>query len=162
MTRFEKWSVLSTAAATGATGLAYLWVKYGMEPSEPWAVINHPAQPWLLKSHILVAPLLVFAVGMIALRHIWRHYRSGMLWGRRSGIVTGLSLVPMVMTGYLIQGITHELWLPVVAWVHIGTSIVFVVGVAVHAVVLARLLTRGRLDPREAVEVADEPVLARG
>lgn len=142
MTRFEKWSVLTGSAATGVTGAAYLWVKYAMEPTEPWAVINHPIQPWLLKAHILVAPLLVFAVGMIAVRHIWRHYRTGMKWGRRSGILSGVSLVPMIVTGYLIQGITHERWLAVTAWTHIVTSVLFLIGVTIHAVILARILVR--------------------
>ncbi len=150
MTRFEKWSVLIGSALTGITGVAYLWVKYAMEPVDPFAVINHPIQPWLLKAHLLVAPFLVFAVGMIALRHVWRHFRSGVRWGRRSGIVTGLSLLPMVLTGYLIQSITHEAWLGFVTLAHIVSSLLFVVGLAVHAVLLARILARGAGEfPRE-------------
>src|SRR5690606_30891762 len=98
----------TSSFATGATGLAYLWVKYAMEPTEPFAVINHPIQPWLLKAHLLTAPFLVFAVGMIALRHVWLHYRSGVLRGRRTGIISGLTLLPMILTGYLIQSVTHE------------------------------------------------------
>lgn len=142
MTRVEKWSVLGSSALTGITGVGYLWVKYAMEPTDPWAVINHPIQPWLLKSHIMVAPLLVFAVGMIVVRHIWRHYRSGMPWGRKSGIISALSLAPMVFTGYLIQGVTEPRWLSVVAVSHIVTSLIFVLGLIAHAVILARKLTR--------------------
>lgn len=140
MTRFEKWSVLISSALAAITGVAYFWVKYAMVPTEPWAVINHPIQPWLLKSHIVLVPLLVFAVGMIATRHIWRHYRSGMVLGRKSGLMTALSVVPMVVSGYLIQGVTAPSLLSIVTWTHIGTSVLFTVGVAVHSVLLTRHL----------------------
>lgn len=137
MNRFEKWSVLVTAALTALTGIAYFGFKYLMTPEEPWAVINHPLQPWVLKAHILVAPLLVFSVGMIALRHIWQHFRRGVRWGRRSGLTAAVPLAPMIVSGYLIQAIPDEGWLRVAALVHIGFSFLFTAGIAVHAVVAA-------------------------
>ena len=136
MSAFEKWSVLISSLLTGLTGLLYLWMKYLLEPAEPWAVINHPLQPWLLKAHIVVAPLLVFAIGMITLRHVWRHFRSGMRWGWRTGITSGLAVVPMVMSGYFIQGITSPGWLQGMAIAHIVVSVVYLLAVSVHAVVL--------------------------
>ncbi|HEX2249795.1 MAG TPA: hypothetical protein VHH32_05565, partial [Gemmatimonadales bacterium] len=86
MTRFERWSVWVTSLATLVTGVVYLWMKYLLVSSDPFAVINHPWQPLLLKLHILVAPLLVFSVGMVALRHVWRHIISREQSGRRSGL----------------------------------------------------------------------------
>ena len=157
MTRLEKWSVLGSSALTGVTGLGFLWVKYAMEPADPWAVINHPIEPWLLKSHILFAPLLVFAVGMIAVRHIWRHYRSGMEWGRKTGIISALSLAPMVFTGYLIQAVTEPSWLSFVAISHIVTSLIFLAALTVHAVILARRLG-GR---NEALKARNPPARAK-
>lgn len=41
--------------------MVYWWMKNRMEPLDAWAAINHPLQPWMLKAHILVAPLMVFA-----------------------------------------------------------------------------------------------------
>ncbi len=135
MTRFERWAVWTTSAATTVTGLAYLWLKYGLEPAGPWAVVSHPLQPWALKAHILVAPFLVFAVGMIVTRHIWRHIRTGVREGHRSGLAAFLSLAPMVVTGYLIQTVTHETWLRWLVVAHVVSSLVFVVGLVAHILV---------------------------
>lgn len=146
MNRFEKWSVLVSATATAATGAAYFGIEYFFEPSDPWAVINHPLQPWLLKAHILVAPLLVFAVGMIAVRHVWEHFRRSVRLGRRTGLLTAAVFAPMVVTGYLIQSVTVEAWLEPIAWAHIGASVVFSAGIAAHAAVVLR-----RRDPDNSV-----------
>lgn len=139
MTRFEKWSVWSTSAATFLTGAGFFWAKYLVEARDPWAVVNHPLQPWLLKAHILVSPLMVFAVGMIATRHVWQHYRSGVSHGRRSGILTALALGPMVLTGYLIQAVTHVGWLQAMAISHIVLGTVFALGLALHHPVMLHM-----------------------
>lgn len=139
MTRFEKWSVWSTSVATTATGVGFFWAKYLVRPTDPWAVVNHPLQPWLLKAHILVAPLMVFAVGMIAMRHVWQHYRSGVRPGRRSGITTALALGPMVLTGYLIQAVTHVGWLRAMAISHIVFGVLYALGLAIHQPVVRRV-----------------------
>lgn len=132
MTRFEKGSVLVGSAFTAGTGILYFAVKYLMEPADPWAVVNHPSQTWLLKAHILVAPLLVFAVGAIAVRHVWEHFSSRIRQGRRSGIGAAVAVLPMVITGYLIQVVTQQFWLAVVAWTHIVTGALFSVAVLAH------------------------------
>ncbi|HSE27222.1 MAG TPA: hypothetical protein VLA95_03270 [Gemmatimonadales bacterium] len=138
MSRFERWAVWTTSLLTAVTGLAYLGFKYGLEPVEPWAVINHPLQPVVLKAHIVVAPLLLFALGLITTRHIWRHWRSGAAWGRRSGVTTVLATAPMVLSGYLIQVLTAAPLLAAAAWTHIVTGVVFSVGLGLHQVVVRK------------------------
>jgi len=138
MSRFEKWAVLITAAATALTGVGLFWTKYLVISNDPWSVVNHPLQPLLLKAHILAAPGLVFALGMIAFRHIWQHYRAGLRLGRRSGIITALVTVPMVVSGYLIQAVTAPTWLEIVVIVHLVTSGVFLLGLAAHQVAMLR------------------------
>lgn len=132
MRPFPKWLLWTGSAATGVTGAAYWWMDHMMEPVGEWAVINHPLQPWVLKAHIVVAPLLVFAVGMIALDHVWKHFRGRIRRGRRSGLTTMWVVVPMILSGYLIQAVTHIGWLAVVVWLHVLTGIAFVVGLAAH------------------------------
>lgn len=136
MTRFERWSVWSTSVATAVTGFVYLWMKYLMTPVDPWAVINHPLQPWVLKAHILVAPLLVFSVGMVALKHIWRHLRSARRTARRTGLSTAIVLAPMVVSGYLVQAVTAERVLRVIAIVHIATGSLYALGLLAHQVMV--------------------------
>lgn len=132
MTRFERWAVWSSSVLTFVTGVVYLWLKYVLATDDPFAVINHPWQPVVLKLHILVAPVLVFSVGMVALRHVWRHLRSGSREGRRSGLVTLAMLGPMIATGYLIQAITAEGLLRAMAWSHIGLGLVYGLALLAH------------------------------
>ena len=142
MTRFEKWSVWVTSALTALSGIGYFWCKYLLKGDDPFAVVNSPLEPWFLKIHVLVSPLLVFAVGAITLKHVWRHFRTGIRGGRRSGILTALVAGPMIATGYLIQVITGEGWLQAIAITHIAASFVYVFGLILHQTFLGRRTSR--------------------
>lgn len=132
MSGFERWSVWSTSGATLITGVLYVWMKYLLVSDDPLAVVNHPWQPLVLKLHILVSPLLVFSIGLVALRHVWRHVTSGTLAGRRSGMVTLVALGPMILTGYLIQAVTQESLLRAMALSHIGLGLLYGVALLLH------------------------------
>ncbi|HEX6106551.1 MAG TPA: hypothetical protein VFZ26_13280 [Gemmatimonadales bacterium] len=133
MTAFERWAVWSTSIATLLTGVVYLVMKYFLVSDDPFAVVNHPWQPVVLKAHILVAPLLTFSIGLVALRHIWRHLQSNMREGRRSGLVTLTAVVPMIGTGYLIQAVTQEGLLRAMALSHIGLGLLYGLGLLAHS-----------------------------
>lgn len=139
MTRFEKWCVWTTSVITGTTGIVLGWMEWAMTPPDPWAVVNHPLQPVVLKVHILAAPLLVFSVGLIALRHVWTHFRSRMPWARRTGLTTALMVAPMVGTGYLIQVLTAPGWLVAMAIAHVVLGLVYLAGLMLHQ----RMIDRG-------------------
>ena len=132
MTAFERWSVWLTTAGTLLTGVVYWWMKDMLTPPEAWAVVNHPLQPWMLKAHILIAPLQVFSVGLITSRHIWRQYASGVRRGRKSGLISVFAFLTVVFTGYGLQVLTAESLLRVLGWVHLGVGVVYSIGVAVH------------------------------
>ena len=53
MTRFQRWFLYGSTIATAVSGITYFAMKHFLEPSDPWAVINHPLEPWALKAHIL-------------------------------------------------------------------------------------------------------------
>jgi hypothetical protein len=132
VTRFERWAVLGTSLLTFGTGAGYFWTKYLVRPSDPFSVVNHPLEPWFLKAHILVSPALVFAVGLIATRHVWQHLRCGVRAGRRTGLVLAGTLAPMVGTGYALQVVTHVGWLRALAIAHVATGTVFAAALALH------------------------------
>ncbi len=132
MTRFERWAVWSTSIATFLTGVVYLVMKYLLASDDPFAVVNHPWQPAVLKAHILVAPLLTFSIGLVALRHVWRHVLAGNREGRRTGLVTLVALGPMILTGYLIQAVTGESLLRAMALSHIGLGLLYGAGLLAH------------------------------
>jgi hypothetical protein len=128
----ERILLWGSTLVVGVTGLVYAWMKYLMDPMDPYAAVNHPLQPLVLKVHLVAAPFLVFAVGLVFMQHIWRQFRSGLTRGRRSGTSTVLTLVPMVLSGYLIQTVTSDAWLWWLAMIHLATGTLFVLGFAAH------------------------------
>jgi hypothetical protein len=124
----------SSSIATTATGIVYGWMKYLMTPADPWAAVNHPLEPLVLKLHIVTAPLLVFALGMVALRHAWMHFTLRVPVGRRSGITGALVAAVMIVSGYLIQVFTGSLVLAALAAAHVAAGLVYAAALVVHRV----------------------------
>lgn len=158
MSRFERWCIWITSAITAVTGVGLLWTKYFLETSDPWAVVNSPFQPWLLRSHLIVAPLLVFAIGLITTRHIWRHFRTAVRMGRRSGVTTALVVFPMIVSGYLIQVMTGRGWLMAMVVAHILTGVVYAAGLALHQVAIRSRRPEARTRTTAEVTAHSEPV----
>lgn len=138
MTAFERHLLRWSGWATGLTGLLYLWMKHALEPSEPWAAVNHPLQPILLKAHILVAPVLVFALGTISVSHVWRHWLCRVPGGRRTGVTLALLVGPMIVTGYLVQVLTHPGRLSFASWSHVVLGVLYLVGFTAHTTVFRK------------------------
>jgi hypothetical protein len=153
MTRFQRWLLYGSTIATAASGITYFAMKHFLEPSDPWAVINHPLEPWALKAHILIAPLMLFAVGLITTQHIWRSLKSSLPTGRHSGRTAAYVFGPLVFSGYLIQSLTSPLTLEVLAWAHLALGIVGAGAIWVHR----RTLHGRRKQRRGALPVLQLP-----
>ena len=162
MSPFERRSVWLTTAGTLVTGVIYWWMKEMLTPAEPWAVVNHPLQPWVLKAHILIAPLQVFAVGLITSRHIWRHFSMGVKKGRKSGLLAALSFLAVVVTGYMLQVVTAELLLRILAWSHLVLGIAYSIGVAAHWPATRSSQAPGQDEPRPQAATRQIPTTAVG
>ncbi len=132
MTRAEAWLTHLAALLVGGTGLAYGWMRYFAEPADPLAVVNHPWQPTLQHLHVLSAPLLVFAAGLVWRDHVWKRVRNGYPRRRRTGLVLFATLLTMIASGYLLQGADDERWYRVWVGVHLSTSCAWTVGYLVH------------------------------
>ena len=144
MSRFERWTVWASAAATAVTGLAFFWAKHLAESADPWAVINHPLEPWFLKTHIVFSPVFLFAVGLILMRHIVPHIKQKVRRGRRSGLIMVWTLIPMAVRGTLLPDVASPGWVAGLVVVHVGTGVLFVAGLAGHAVALVMRRVRRR------------------
>jgi hypothetical protein len=132
MNRLERWSVVIGSFLVTVTGVAYGWMKYLLRSDDPFAVINHPWQPAVLKLHILAAPVLVFGLGLIAVRHVVAHWLAGVSHARRSGVTAAVTVLPMVLSGYLIQAAAEATWLTIAVWTHIVTGLVYGAAFAGH------------------------------
>jgi uncharacterized membrane protein len=154
---FQKWLLWTSSLAAGVSGIVYWWMDHMMEPVGEWAVINHPLQPLVLKAHILSAPVLVFAVGLVATDHIWRHFRNDVRLGRRSGVSMMWVVGPMVLTGYLIQAVIHPGWLVFLAWLHLGSGVVYVLALLLHQVAVRRWRENGTAQTARDIRPAHLP-----
>jgi hypothetical protein len=117
MSPLERWSLHLAALATGFTGLLdglLRWFggrngEFGPEP-----------HPWLGAAqhlHILVAPALLFCLGIMVRGHLQPKLRQGGE-GRVSGLRAASLIGPMVLSGYLVQVATSPALRTCYAWVH--------------------------------------------
>lgn len=150
MSRFERWMLHGSNLLVGGTGLVYAWMIYLSRPADPYALVNHPWQPHAQHLHVLFAPLVVFAAGLVWHRHIWSHFRRGVRGRRRSGLSLLLTLVPMVASGYLIQTAVDGGWRQVWVGVHLAASGMWLLAYAGHQVPLLSSQLRRRLFPGAA------------
>jgi hypothetical protein len=137
LNRFEGWMLHISTFLLAVTGLVYAYMRYILKPSDPFAVINHPLQPHMLNWHIIAAPILVLAVGMITHAHIVWKIQIQTRIARRSGIFLIPLFVIMTFSGYLLQVISSDLR-RVVMIVHLATGgLWFILYVAHHIASLA-------------------------
>lgn len=148
MSRFEAWTAHAATLLVGGTGLAYAWMRYLVHPADPFAVVNHPLQPLVQHLHVLMAPMLVFAAGLMWHQHAWGYWRRGVRRHRRSGASMILTLVPMVISGYLIQTAADSGWRRTWAAVHLAASGLWLLGYLAHQVPVLRSYLRLTSDQR--------------
>lgn len=154
MNGFERFLLWTGALGTFATGAVYAWMKYLLTTDDPYAVIHHPLQPLMLKLHIVFAPVLVFSIGVVFTQHIWKQWRSRRPAGRRSGLVTGLTVIPMVFSGYLIQVVTGDTLLAWLVGIHLVAGTLYFGMFASHQTLMQVRERRRRKELRERMRVA--------
>jgi hypothetical protein len=159
MSPFERWLIHISTLLVGGTGLVYAWMLYFVRPIDPYAVVNHAWQPQTQHLHVLAAPLLVFGVGVIWRRHVWAHWTQKVRRGFLTGVTLGLTLVPMVASGYLIQTAVDPAWRKAWVVVHLIASGLWVMGYLAHQVrpVLAWLRRRRLPAAGEAYRLGTRP-----
>jgi hypothetical protein len=164
ITRFERVLTHGSTAVVAGSGVVYAWMKYFMTTDDPYAVVNHPLQPWMLDLHVAAAPLLVFALGFIAQTHIMAHLARGPgRPGRATGLIAVSCVLPMIATGYLIQIFTNETAHRASVWVHLTTSAAYTGVFLAHVVSSRRLAARRRTlgAPVEADDSGAAPAMER-
>lgn len=122
-----------TVALTAITGVVFAGMKYFLDTADEFAVINHPLQPHMLAAHVVIAPLALFVLGWTFSNHMLPKYRFSEEH-RKSGIWSMLLLVPMTLSGYLLQIATNETLREAMAVAHWVASALFVIGYVVHLI----------------------------
>jgi hypothetical protein len=152
MNPFERWSLRVGASLATVTGVVYGWLRYfggvegefGPEPS-----------PWLSfwqHGHVLVVPVLVFALGVALAGHGRAALDGKVRKGRRTGLGLAVVGVPLVLGGYAIQVVMGASTRQALGWLHAGLGALFVLAWLVHWGKRLPMLRR-KSSPRAGVEL---------
>ena len=143
MTRGVRILTWSTTVAVTVTGLLYAVFAYLVESDDPFALVNHPWQPFTLRAHVLAAPVWLVAFGVVWQAHAWPKLRAGARPRRRSGLALLVVGAIMGLSAYCLQVSVDEgvrfFWIVV----HVGSSLLWLAVFALHLVV--RGVTRRRV-----------------
>lgn len=126
MTRGESTLLRLAHWAVALSGLVWAWMIYFAVSSDPYAAVNHPWQPRVHAAHVLAAPALILAVGLIWRAHAWARIRSGFRSRRATGIGLALLFLPMAASGYLLEVTVEESARAAWSWIHLAASLAWV------------------------------------
>lgn len=125
------WLHLSVGLTT-LTGVLFAAMKYFLESTDEFAVVNHPLQPHMLSAHVLIAPVALFILGWTFSNHMLPKHRFGDETGRKSGTGAMWLIVPMTLSGYLLQVSVDETLRQAMAAAHWIASGLFAIAYAAH------------------------------
>ena len=134
MTRGQVIYLHVCVAITAITGVVFAVMKYFMKPTDEFSVVNHPLQPYMLATHVVVAPFLVFAFGWVYANHVRPKLAFDERKNRRSGLWSVAAVMPMTLSAYLLQVSTADAMRKAMAAAHWITSGLFVVAYVAHQV----------------------------
>ena len=117
---------------TAITGIVFAVMKYFLRSADEFAVVNHPLQPHMLSAHVVVAPLALFILGWTFSNHMLPKTRFGDGTGRKTGASAMWLIVPMALSGYLLQVSVDEGLRQAMAVAHWISSGLFAVAYLVH------------------------------
>jgi len=131
-------AVYLSSGLVALSGVVYGYLLYFGEFEDEFGPVSHPWSPALQTSHVVVAPLFVFALGMIWNYHIVQKLASGARPRRRTGILLLSQTLPMIASGYLLQVSVDPWWRDVWIWSHVVTSLLFCVALIGHLLARAK------------------------
>jgi hypothetical protein len=135
MTALQRWLLHVSTLLLAASGVAHAIMKYLLEGDDPYSAVGHPLQPWALSLHVVVAPLAVFAIGLIFRDHVvggLRNRNGGA--GKGSGLWALALLLPLAASGTLIQVVTNEWLRKALVVTHLSTGLLYTATYAAHLV----------------------------
>ena len=132
MRTWERIGMELSVAVTTVGGLVYAYVRYFYVNPDPFAVVGHPLEPFLLHLHVIAGPVTIFFLGLVVRGHALLQIAMGNRQRRRSGWTILWTLGPAAMSGYLLQVVTSETLTMALVWVHLSPGCLFFVQMSIH------------------------------
>lgn len=144
MSAFERALLNASTGLVALSGGVYFYMKYLMKGDDPFSVFHHPLQPHALSLHVLLAPVLIFALGLIARGHIIGYFlEPRQRRGRATGLVAVSLAAPMIVSGYLMQVLTDPGPRRILCITHLAGGVLYVALFAGHLAVSRNGTRRG-------------------
>lgn len=147
MNPLERWSLHLSALLVAGTGLLYGWLRYFGQRAGEFGPEAHPLQALLQHLHVLSAPLLVLALGMILKGHVEPLFRGGRMKPLGTGALLLSGLAPMILGGYAVQVVVDPEWRRIWAWVHGLSSLLFLAAYLAHLACATTAQAAGEAQP---------------
>jgi len=144
-----------TTTLVTVTGVVYFCLKYLARNDDPFALVNHPWQPAMLKWHIFLAPLLILAFGIFLEAHVFGKLSARLTTNRLSGLASLISFLAMTLSGYGLQVVTSETMRSLSLVLHLGSSAVFVAAYVAHVILSVRLKRKENVQRAHPDQLAD-------
>ena len=132
MKRLERWSLRIGFGLGALTGLVYGVLRYFGSVKGEFGPEQNPWQPFWQHSHVLAAPVLLFALGVAVRGHVQGMLNRGVRRGRRIGLILLVISVPLVLGGYAVQVVTAAGARNALGWSHAALGALFVALYAFH------------------------------
>ena len=132
MTRGQARFLHIASTLVGATGVALFVLKDLVVVEGSFGPESHFLEDDAQAAHILTAPALVFASALVWQDHVWAKFKGGLRPRRRTGILLGSLLVPMILSGYLLQISYEEPWREIWRLAHQVSSFLWLLGYGSH------------------------------
>jgi len=141
---FEKYWFLISFFILLVTGVIFVYFRDFAPKSDDPFIVSTPWQSWMISLHVVAAPIFIFWLGWISITHTMNRLNRRMKRGKRTGLINVGLLMIAVMSGYLIQVITHEKILIVTSNLHLYISLTAFILVLVHQVISNRAKKHGK------------------
>jgi undecaprenyl pyrophosphate phosphatase UppP len=136
LSRLESLLLNLSIGLSAISGVVYLVMRDFLKRTDPFSVLGHPWQPHALAAHVLVGPVVVFALGLIARDHVLERLKNRKSsQGRLSGLMTLGLAAPMIASGYLLQIATGQESRRLLGWAHLVTGLLFALLFGAHVAV---------------------------
>jgi hypothetical protein len=132
MKSWEAWTIRMGFGLVCASGVVYGVMKYFLTGTNSDSRLGHPWQPGVLAAHVLVAPVAVFAIGLLLRSHALAQLQRGQREGRGTGLALTVIGMPLVFSGYLVQVLTGEALRKGTGWIHATLGLVFALAFFLH------------------------------
>jgi len=132
MTRGQSRFLHTASVLVGATGIVLFVLKDLVVVEGEFGPESHFLEDDIQAAHILTAPALIFAAALVWQDHVWARIKGGFRVRRRTGILLGSLLFPMIISGYLLQVSYEEPWREFWRLTHLGASFAWLLVYGIH------------------------------